>query len=153
MAYVEQASLDPLSSCLLLLAACAATRMAPPRRRFRGPEFPFRRGAMEPTDTLSVTVHGPSNVRAPCGQLRRDRPNGSTTTTRYYYWWFVRGLGQAHRVRADVVSGAGRGRGRDTVTVSFSTLSAETDLSSGGRDRWPRPHRLPARRYIVEGPR
>jgi hypothetical protein len=144
----------PLSSCLMLLAACAPARTAPTAEALSRAEFRFVEAAMEPTDTLSVTVHGPSNVRTPgAASYGATVRNGSTTTTRYYYWWFIAACAKRTGCAPTSYQALAEGEGRDTVTVSFSTLSAETDLVVQVAEIDGRGRTGSSTEYIVEGPR
>jgi hypothetical protein len=142
-----------LSSSLMVLAACAPARVAPPSSQIVLDEFRLVEAAMEPTDTLSVHVRGPSAVRSP-GPARYTATvrNGSTTTTRYYYWWFVASCVKRNGCAPTSYQALAEGEGRDTVTVSFSDLSAERDLVVQVAEIDGRGRTGSSTEYLVDGP-
>jgi hypothetical protein len=142
-----------LLSYIVVVVGCTPTRVAPDAAALGRAEFQFVEAAMRPTDTLSVSVDGPSTVRG-AGNARYTATvrNGGTSTTRYYYWWFVASCAKGAGCAATSYQALAEGEGRDTVAVGFGTVHAEKDLvvqvaeiGTGGRTG-------SSPEFVVEGP-
>ena len=142
-----------LSSVVAVLAACTPARLAPPSPGALLADFRLVEAAMEPADTLSVRISGPSALRT-AGSARYSATvrNGATTTTRYYYWWFVASCAKGTGCAPTSYRALAEGEGRDTVTVTFGGHHAEQDLVVQVAEIDGRGRTGSSTEYVVEGP-
>jgi hypothetical protein len=141
-----------LSSYIVVIAACTPARMAP-SAAMPLDDFRLVEAAMEPVDTLSVSVEGPATIRS-AGSARYSATvrNGSTTTVRYYYWWFVAACAKGSGCARTSYRALAEGPGRDTVTLSFGNVHAEKDLVVQVAEMDGRGRTGSSTEYVVEGP-
>jgi hypothetical protein len=80
-----------------------------------------------PSDTLSVTVHGPAAVHQ-ASTVRFTVTVANGTAQRYYYWWFAAACARSGGCAPSSYVAVAEGEGKSDISLSFGAEHQEKDL-------------------------